>query len=120
MNLLYLFVRFDIIAFLLGKILTVTSLKTWKDYDSGKELGTAVTVAITQDETEYRPGEQGANMFEKFTIKVPVPITNVTVKIGDVVTPVNPVATVYGQYRNQLSVKADDIVKATQAAGEKK
>lgn len=40
--------------------------------------------------------------------------------IGSVVRIVNPVATVYGEYRNQLSVKADDVVAInTQAQGGK-
>lgn len=120
------FRSFDFPGFTAGKDLTVTEIKPWKEYESGKVLGTAVTVAITRDETEYKPGKDGAlvsNLFEKFAIKVPS--QSVSVKIGDMVTAINPVATVYGQYSNELSVKADDVVKVTaqtagQAAGDKK
>lgn len=119
------FRRFDFPGFVDGKDLTVTSLKPWKEYETDKVLGTAVTVAITRDETGYKPGKDGAlvsNLFEKFTVKVPS--QSVSVKIGDVVTAINPVATVYGQYSNELSVKADDVVKVTaqtaQTAGDKK
>lgn len=113
------FRHFDFPGFVAGKDLTVTGVKQWREYETDKVLGTAVTVAITRDETPYKPGKDGAqisNLFEKFTVKVPTP--NVSVKIGDVVTLINPVATVYGQYNNELSVRADDIVKAnTQPMG---
>lgn len=120
------FRRFNFPGFVDGKDLTVTSLKPWKEYESGKVLGTAVTVAITRDETPYKSGKDGtrvSNLFEKFTIKVPA--ASVSVKIGDMVTAINPVATVYGQYSNELSVKADDVVKVTAqtaqaATGDKK
>lgn len=105
------FQYFDWNRFNSGKELNVTEVKDWEDFErKGTILGTVVEVVILTDDTEYdlKPGEMVSNRFEKFKIKVPK--NNLTVKVGDFVEPVNPVATVYGEHRNQLSVKADDIV----------
>ena len=104
------FVHFDFPSFAEGKDFQVTGVKQWKDYENPeKVLGTVVEVFISQDKTHYvtRDGSRISNRGEKFSIKIPV--TNVDVEIDDFVNPVNPVATVYGEYRNQLSVRADDV-----------
>lgn len=111
---LYQFQKFDLPAFLEGKELTVTGCGLWKDHDTGAELGTKVDVAITKDETVYPTGKDGnvqTNLYEKFAIKVP---KAVSIPVGAIVTIVNGTATVYGDYRNQLSVRADDV-KVVQA-----
>ena len=108
------FQKFDLAAFLEGKELTVTGCRPWKDHDTQQELGTAVDVAFTKDNTKYLPTKDGrimSNLFEKFAIKVP---KVVSVPVGAVVTIVNGTATVYGDYRNQLSVRAEDV-KVVQA-----
>ena len=104
-----LFVRFDIDAFLNGKTLVVTGRRDWTDYDTKAHLGVAYEVAIVNDATPYNTpnGEEVSNRFEKLTIKVKA--DNLPVKVNDVVKPVNAVATVYGQYRNQLSIKAESL-----------
>lgn len=106
---LYQFQKFDLPAFLQGKELTVTGCRPWKDHDTQQELGSVVDTAITKDETDYPPSKDGrvvSNLFEKFTIKVP---KAVSVPVGAVVTIVNGTATVYGDFRNQLSVRAEDV-----------
>lgn len=111
---LYLFQKFDLPAFLQGKTLTVTDCHPWKDRDTQQELGTALDTAITKDETAYPPTKDGrmvTNLFEKFSIKVPKVIS---VPVGSVVEIVNGTATVYGDFRNQLSVRAEDV-KVVQA-----
>ena len=111
---LYHFERFDLIAFLMGKELTVTDCRPWKDRDSQQELGLKYEVAITKDKTAYPPAKDGrtaSNLYEKFTVKVP---KTLSVPIGAVVTIVNGTATIYGDYRNQLSVRAEDL-KVVQA-----
>lgn len=45
-------------------------------------------------------------MFEKITFKV---AAEIDVPLNVEIVPINPVAKVYGEYRNQLSVTADDI-----------
>lgn len=111
---LYFFQKFDLIAFIQGKELTVTGCRPWKDHDTQQELGTAVDVAITKDETAYPTSKGGSvqtNLFEKFSVKVP---KTLSVPVGAVVTIVNGTATVYGEYRNQLSVRAEEV-KVVQA-----
>lgn len=115
MKKLSLFLRFDWLAFASGKTFTVTGCAPWKD-QQGNIVGTRIETAITMDKTDY--GTEGiTNLYEKLTIKVPMP--GVTFPVGATVEPVNPVATVYGQYRNQLSVKAGDVKVAGQPSGGK-
>lgn len=108
------FQKFDLLAFLQGKELTVTGCRPWKDHDTQQELGTVVDTAITKDETVYPTGKDGnvqTNLYEKFAIKVAKPLS---IPAGAIVTIVNGTATVYGDFRNQLSVRADDV-KVVQA-----
>lgn len=110
------FLSFDIDRFLADKAIQVTEIKPWEDFErKGTILGTAVEVVILTDNTLYdcKPGETVSNRYEKFKIKVPK--RSVSVTVGDFVAPINPVATVYGDRRDKLSVKADDIVVVDEA-----
>lgn len=80
----------------------------WKDYESGTPKGTKGEFVIAADKNKYKAaeGEVVNNVYEKLTVKFPKGIDipmNVEVRL------VNPEATVYGDYRNQLSIIADDI-----------
>lgn len=103
------FYVFQWAAFAAGKTFAVTGCSEWADYESKEVLGSKVTVAIVKDDTVYKrkPGETTTNLYEKLDIKVPK--KGFTVPIGSNVELVNPVATVFGQYNNMLSVRADDI-----------
>ena len=93
----------------------------WQDYDTKALLGTKVETVITVDNTPYQPGADGTvqtNLFEKVTFKVAK--NDVNVKVGDFVKPVNAVATIYGEFQNQLSVKADDVVVVEKTGEDKK
>lgn len=106
------FLLFDIASFLAGKRLVVTGIEKWVDYTTKQVLGSKAILAIVEDNTPYKPKADGSlatNLYEKLTVKIP---GNVTVPVGTEVTIINPTATVYGEYRNQLSVKADDIIPA--------
>lgn len=106
------FLRFETERFLADKALQVTEVKPWEDFDhKGKILGTTVEVVILEDKTVYetKDGEQVSNQYEKFKIKVTQ--RSVPVVVGDFVEPINPVGSVFGDHRNQLSVKADSIRK---------
>lgn len=94
--------------FAVGKEFTVVGVSPWLDYDTKQTLGTKVDVFISADRTPYpvKNGETVSNLYEKLSFKVS---KTVTIPVGSKVIPVNPVATVYGEYRNQLSVKCDDI-----------
>lgn len=102
------FVKFDTEAFLKGKVLVATGLKDYIDYNTKEHLGKEVKAAIVQDDTIYtfKEGETFSNVYESLPIKVK---KDVDIPIGARIIPVNAVATVYGDYRNQLSVKCDDI-----------
>lgn len=110
------FIAFLIAEFLEGKTLTVTAVSDWLDYTTKQPLGTKVEVTVTEDNTAYPPGKNGqqiTNLYEKMWIKVS---KKVTVPIGAHIVPVKPVATVYGTYQNELSVRAEDI-RVLPAAG---
>lgn len=79
----------------------------WVDYDTNKVMGVKFKVVIYQDETNY--GDLSiSNAGETLTVKVkgardgyqgaPVPVRLI-----------NPRGTIYGEYRNQLSIIADDV-----------
>lgn len=105
------FTHFDWEAFSKGKTFEVTAVNPWADYNNpGSVLGTVIEVVIIEDHTAYPPTKDGkpvSNRYERLRIKVPQ--NSLAVSVGDIVEPVNAVAVVYGEYRNQLSVKANDI-----------
>uniref|UniRef100_UPI0006D1083B hypothetical protein n=1 Tax=Mediterraneibacter glycyrrhizinilyticus TaxID=342942 RepID=UPI0006D1083B len=70
--------------------------------------GTKVDVIIAEDNTAYdiKNDEIITNQYEKLAFKIK---KDVNIPMNARVIPVNPVAVVYGEYRNQLSVTADDI-----------
>lgn len=113
------FLRFAADPFFKGKVLTVTGIREWLDHATKAKLGWIVDTVITADATEYKhkAGEAASNLYEKLALKTPV---KPTVSVGESVMPVNPVCTVYGEYRNQLSVRCDDVVVAPAAAGKDK
>lgn len=119
LKLLNQFLKFDCDSFLSGKVLRVTGISENVDYNTKKHLGTKVEVVITRDDTPYhcKAGQVVSNRYEKLTLKLN---KDVNVNLDDMVKPVNPIATVYGDYRNQLSIKCDDIqvLQPKQAGGQ--
>ena len=113
MKKLKMFTRFDIDAFLKGKQLVSTGIAPWTNYETGELQGTKIEAVIYKDKTDYGPAKDGevvTNIFEKVTFKVP---HEVSVPIGVEIIPVNAVATIYGEYNNQLSITAEDIQVVT-------
>lgn len=104
-----------------GKKFEVTEMKPWLDYDTGRRLGTTVTVSIAEDNSEYPPsanGEVRDNYRQVFNVKVRK--ETVAVNRFDLVRFVGVQAKIYGEFRNQLSVEAEDVVLDTAPArGEK-
>ena len=80
----------------------------WKEYGSDIVKGTKVEVVIASDKHNYNSsnGEVVNNMYEKLTIKIP---KEIDVPMNAKVRVINPEANIYGEYRNQLAVVADDI-----------
>ena len=108
MKKLNMFTYFDFDGFAKGKRLMSIGQQEWKDFNSGDVLGTKVEVVIAQDKTDYgvTDGEVINNLYEKLIIKVPMQIT---VPMNVEVRPINAKATVYGDYRDRISVTAENI-----------
>lgn len=102
------FSYFDTKGFFEKLNLVTTGKSEWKDFESGEHRGTKVEVVIAGDKHKYNmtDGEIVNNLYEKLTIKIP---KNIDVPMNSHVRLVNAHATIYGQFRNQLSVTADDI-----------
>lgn len=108
MKRLQYFTFFDFESFSKGKRFLSIGQQEWKDFKTGAILGTKVTVVIAQDKTNYGDtnGEPVNNLYEKLVFKIPAQIT---VPMNVEVRPVNAIATVFGEFRNQLSITADGI-----------
>lgn len=104
------FAKFDTDAFFKGKVFSAQRCPIWQDYNTKATLGTRVECVIIEDKTEY-PKDGIGNRYEKITFKVP---REVSIPSDSIVVPVNPVATIYGDHRDQLSVKCDDVKIVTQ------
>lgn len=102
------FLTFDYVGFAKGKRLLSVGQQPWKDFKTGEVLGTKVEAVIAQDKTDYglKDGETVTNLYEKLTFKIPKVIE---IPMNVEIRPKNPVATVYGDYQNQLSITAEDI-----------
>ncbi len=102
------FLHFDFRGFSDGKIYQVVGISEWVDYETKKHMGTKIETVIVEDKTQYthKDGEIITNRYEKLVYKIK---KDINIPINTRVEPVNPVAKVYGDYRNQLSVIADDI-----------
>ena len=109
------FLHFDCSRFFSDKTLQVVGCKQWADYNSKEIVGTKLTAVIVEDKTCYRAkdGEQANNIYEKISIKIPGKTLNIAP--GTVVELVNPTGTVYGDYRNQLSIRTEDVKVAQPA-----
>lgn len=108
MRFLSQFQHFDIDGFLNKKKLVVIGFRENKDYETEKHLGTTLECLITEDETPYKQkeGQHITNQCEKLALKVN---KDVDVPLNSVVKPINAVGCIYGDYRNQLSVRCDDV-----------
>lgn len=107
------FLEFDWEGFAEGKVFRVRAIKPWLDYmDKQKVLGVVVESVIVEDNTHYlcKQGEEVSNVYEPISFKVWK--SSVSVGVGDLIVPIGAKATVYGEFRNKLSVKAEDVVLA--------
>lgn len=106
---LSMFQYFDIENFLANKKLMTIGFQEWKDFDTQNTLGTKVEVVIVEDKTDYGnvDGNIVNNLYEKLTVKIPAKLNNVPMNTA--VRLINPEAVVYGEYRNALSITADNI-----------
>ena len=108
MKKLNMFTYFDWEGFAKDKRFISTGIQPWKNFDSGEGLGTMVEAVIAQDNTFYnnKEGEIISNIYEKLVFKVN---KNIDIPMGVEIRPLDVKATVYGEYRNKLSITAGDI-----------
>ena len=109
MKFLSQFQTFDFERFAKDKRFMVVGCSPWKEHGSDQIIGTKVDTVIFADHTEYKrnDGDTSTNQFEKLSFKVAK--VGLDVPNESVVQPINPVATIWGEYRNQLSVKCTDL-----------
>lgn len=116
MKFLNQFQKFDMTAFLDGKALRVVGTRPWSDHDSGRHLGPIVDMVIWSDKTPYTrkdPSDTSSNRFEKVAVKVSGPVS---VQEDDPVELVKATGTIWGDYRNNLAVKAEGVRVISQSA----
>ena len=94
--------------FFAGKDLMYVGKKPWVDYNTKKPLGFKFECVIRKDETAYqkKADDMTTNLYEKIEVKVP---HDIDIPMQASVELVNPVCTVWGDHKNQLSIKCDDI-----------
>lgn len=114
---------FDSKAFFESKDFLLSKIEEWQEQDEGsqtlKNVGTKVTGVIFVDKSSYGNAGTGINRGESITFKVSQPVTTFsnwqafnTVFKATTFTKVS----VYGEYRNQLSVRVPNLT-AIRGAG---
>lgn len=103
------FIVFDCERFFAGKTMKYVGSSGWSDYNTKAHLGTKVEAVIAEDKTAYKQKDGAciSNLYEKIVFKCRKDVGSIP--SGASIVPVNPVATVYGEYRNLLSITCDDI-----------
>lgn len=108
------FLRFDMDAFLNKKELRIVGSEPWQQYQDGavgEVVGTKYKLVIATDHTVYDRDDPTKdariNEGEPLVVKVAQPPKEF--KKFAVAKLVQPTATVYGDFQNQLSVTAQDI-----------
>lgn len=111
------FLLFEMNRFQEGKKLMVLSCSPWVDYETKEKLGQKTEVVIIEDKTPYKPAKDGSvksNLYEKMNVKTK---KDISLPIGSIVELIGAKGEVYGDYRNQLSVTAEDIRVVSQTGG---
>lgn len=113
------FVRFDAFAFLKGKQLLLMQESPLKDYESGKEIGARLKVVIWTDDTKY--SKDGIlNEGSELDVKIlGLKAEEINRNTRGFIRLKNPTGTVYGDFQNELSLKADGFEFVEEKRGEK-
>lgn len=113
------FLKFDAVSFFKGKQLLLMRETPWKDYDSGKEVGVKLKVIIWIDDTKYTK-EGVSNEGSEMDIKIPgLRVEDIDRNNRGFIRLSNPTGVVYGEYQNELSIKADGFEFVKEEGGEK-
>ena len=77
--------------------------------ENDKTVGLKYNLLICDDQHNY--GEESSlNIGEVIKVKIEDVNSNTNFTFGQKVELINPRASIYGEYQNQLSVKADDVI----------
>lgn len=116
MKKLSFFEKFDWESFIKGKKLAVAGINEYVDFETKKHLGTKVKVVIIEDHTDYgiEGGNPVSNKYESMTFKC---FKDIDLPLDSIVVAKGVKATVYGEYHNQLSLYADDILPVNDNKG---
>ena len=77
--------------------------------ENDKTVGFRYNLLICDDQHNY--GEESSlNIGEVIKVKIEDVNSNTNFTFGQKVELINPRASIYGEYQNQLSVKADDVI----------
>lgn len=99
---------FDWDAFAQGKAFVVVGVGAYQDFQTKENLGTKLDCVIAIDKTVYdfKNGTPFSNRYEKISFKVK---KDINIPLETRVVPKNVKATIYGEYRNMLSVTCEDV-----------
>lgn len=107
MRKLKLFAPFDAKLFFSNIELQFTKVEPIREND--KTVGFRYNLLICDDQHNY--GEESSlNIGEVIKVKIEDVNSNTNFTFGQKVELINPRASIYGEYQNQLSVKADNVV----------
>lgn len=107
MKKLRLFTPFDAKLFFSNIELQFTKVEPIREND--KTVGFRYNLLICDDQHNY--GEESSlNIGEVIKVKIEDVNSNTNFTFGQKVELINPRASIYGEYQNQLSVKADNVV----------
>ncbi len=109
------FLNFDTERFFTGKELRVVGAEPWQEYTNtgpGKIIGTRYKLVIATDKTVYdaKDPEKDARINEGEPLVVKVAKPQKGFGKFAIAKLVEPKATIYGQFQNELSVIAEDIL----------
>lgn len=109
------FQKFDTEAFFADKQFLFTKAEEWQegsDSEHMKVVGTKITGVIFVDDTEYGRDQKGINQGESITFKVRKPVSAFNGwKVFQTTFVANEFdkASIWGDFRNQLSVKVPSL-----------
>lgn len=107
MKKLKLFAPFNAKLFFSNIELQFTKVEPIREND--KTVGFRYNLLICDDQHNY--GEESSlNIGEVIKVKIEDVNSNTNFTFGQKVELINPRASIYGEYQNQLSVKADNVV----------
>lgn len=92
-----------------NKTFLLFAIEDWEEFKSKRVLGAKYKVVIFEDNTNYGGDMSVSNAGESLTVKVEGVKAVAYDGHARKVRLINPQATIYGEFRNELSVKADGV-----------